>query len=171
MKNTKTFLLFLTIALLFMGSCNTSKKSQAKQEITAPTRSGEDILFLTLKVRGNDLFIPVSAQVSESSIVSGRVKSDVQQFIRLEKGHLTLQLLDKEKKVLKEIKQENPLIKILEYADEDGNLNTRELKAQEADSFFRLQLVPGAAFIRILADNPEKSQIPAEILFIKLNDL
>jgi len=164
MKNIAVVFLLFTFVIITLGACKTSKKTTAQEQYKKPEWTGEEILFVTMKITGDEANIPTGAKIIETTIASGRVKDDSADQHFPGNGVLTMQLLDYNKVILKEIKQENPLVRRLEYTDDEGTLKSRELRTTEADAFFRLQLTPEAYFVKVLVNSTDKEKPLKELV-------
>jgi hypothetical protein len=106
--------------------------------------SDEDkLIFLGVKLKGDDNYIANSAELSGKKVVVGRMKTE-NENLSAEPGTIRIVLADGSGNPLGATVFANPLVRKAEFTGTDGILQTREVKAKEIESTYRIAYIPGA---------------------------
>lgn len=147
MKNAIYLSICLNILLL---SCSISKRNKSGTALPEPQsasfESDEKIIFLGIKVFGDEQYKPIKAELLGKQITVGRIKSDMDRLNPQENG-LQIEFIDASQQVLKTIIAPNPLIKRAEFVNAAGELQTREVKTKEIEYTLRTMFPIGATHI------------------------
>jgi hypothetical protein len=171
MKNAIYLCICLSILLL---SCSISKRNKSgtttlPEPQSTSFESDEKIIFLGIKVFGDDQYKPVKAVLLGKLISVGRIKTDMDHQNSQADG-LQIQFIDASKQVLKTINATNPLIQRAEFVNSAGELQTREVKTKEIEYTLRTMFPIGATHIVIYRIINPESGSTKEIMKVNIFD-
>ncbi|MFZ6011502.1 MAG: hypothetical protein ACOYXT_14225 [Bacteroidota bacterium] len=137
--------LFAAIFLLIitLGGCQRPYHYKPASEARPPA-SG-NILFLTLKMT-TDSAGNHAVNLLQKKIVAGTYKATPE--IKYVAGYLLVTQWDNHQELQRQ-EVEHPLIKQVEFINDQNQFERKLVALKEADFFIRLQLQPAAKFIRI----------------------
>jgi hypothetical protein len=145
----KSVFIILGIAFLIC-SCKTSQTVIEQEPVVD---SGPQLLFLVYKFQ-NDEVILASKIVTE-----GRLKNNVSLQGIPKTGDLIFKQIDAQKKVLAKEVISNPRIRIVEYADDNGVMQKKEVTVENPEILIRTMLEPKATLITIEEFHEDASKI------------
>lgn len=128
----------ITIILLLISAFGCSKQfsNSSKDEIELESNSNtERIMFVSFNAKLNQNSQKTEIQLIEKNIVGGNLKPQLEKTFL---NSISIQVYENNK-FKNTIILEHPLYKTVEF-EKEGTFQKKELKLEEADFFFRLQL-------------------------------
>ena len=120
-----------------------------------------------MKVYGNARFLPERAELMEAKVVTGRAKTDPEEGTG--DGCLTFAFQDVSGQVLRSFSVANPLMRRVEFANQEGEMQSREVKAKEVEHTFRANVPPGSfrLLVTTAASDPQAPSVTLLEVVIK----
>lgn len=144
----RTFaILSLIVALGFFAGCRstvpTGEKLQTKQDPV------EGMVFLTFMMR-NDSISGKEIKLISKIIIAQRLKSNP--VDATDPSRLIISQIDNFNKVLSVTAVDHPLLRRVEFADDDGKFQSRNLTLKEAEFAVRVTLYHEAEYIQVVEE-------------------
>jgi hypothetical protein len=164
-------LLLLSLCLFFCVACHRKSTKVTLAPPAAPVSSAfdrdEKILFLGMKVFGNARFLPERAELIEAKVVTGRAKTEPEEGTG--DGSITFSFQDVSGQVLRSFSVANPLMRRVEFANQNGEMQSREVKAKEVEHTFRANVPPGSVrlLVTTVASDPQAPSVTLLEVVIK----
>ncbi|HLT32261.1 MAG TPA: hypothetical protein VKZ98_00595 [Aquaticitalea sp.] len=160
MKHSKVLLLVIQ-GLLFLGISQGMKAQQRSQ----PNEEEPKLLFINYSVSKNNGG-KVDVQFINKIITKGRLKdrSNLRPLVGV--GDIECLQLDKNNKVLERSYYSNPLQPIVEYLNDDNELEKRQMQLETAQLAIKLQLNERTETIKLI--RMEASGAATELLSISI---
>ena len=149
MKSPQSYLLlgnlFLVISCTGYYSCSAQAQDVAS---VVKERIGPKLLFLhyTISKDSNEVY---HAEFINKILADGRLKDDSNTLPISEEGAIECIQFDKNKRVLDRTYSKNPLRPIVEYVNDKGDLEKRQLDLDSAQLAIKLQLKETTTCIRL----------------------
>jgi hypothetical protein len=156
-------LLLFSLCLFFCTACHRKSTKVTLPSPAAPVSSAfdkdEKILFLGMKVFGNGRFLPERAELIEAKVVTGRAKTDPEEGTG--EGALSFSFQNAGGQVLRSFSVANPLMRRVEFTNQDGEMQSREVKAKEVEHTFRANVPPGSVklLVTTVASDPQAPSV------------
>lgn len=136
--------LIAALALLVSG-CKTPQLQQTK-EISIQNKTPK-ILFLNGEISYDSLSQEYTIELINKILSYGKIKPNPEHsHIHIE-NQLNYRLLNKNKQVIDDYAIPNPLLKDIEYIDDNGQMGRKRLQLKQAEFSIRVQLPPTAGFM------------------------
>lgn len=154
---------FLLLTLFLIG-CSVGKKADItpvqKETVTDETPK---ILFINYKISKAEDH-SVDADLINTIIANGTFKNTDEVSQSLNKGDYICLQLDEEGGILDQLRISNPLVKNIEYVNEEGSLEVKTIHLETTDLNIRLQLNPETRYISLqIAGDPNLELIKTEL--------
>jgi hypothetical protein len=135
---------FVLLVLLF-SFCGASKRSDENSELTSKS-SVDEIVFVVFKMRKGSNRNTI--EIIGTNKATGKMKADLERPIDPE-NYLTLEIFENNQ-IVKTLRVEHPLIKFVEYLNENNQYISKQVTADEGEFFIRIQKKAGQTKVRIL---------------------
>ena len=129
----KIFVLLMLI--VFINACHSSKQLAKDENVSIEKNQ---IVFLLFSIENNDTTKTI--KLTDKIISNGKLKPVSQANDLLKQGNLKCVFLNKKGNIVAESLIPNPLIKHLEYFNETGKGEFKEVTLEESTFFIRTQL-------------------------------
>ncbi len=142
-----TLIFFVVLAF---GSCKTTQLTVVEEVMldTSPK-----ILFVMYKFQKGQLVL------DDKVITEGTLKDDGLSSTAPKVGDFIFSQVDNENNVLAQEVVKDPRTRTVEYADDSGLMQKKEVKVENAEFMIRVMLQPQAAFLTIEEFNEDKNKI------------
>ena len=124
----------IAFAVMIVATASAQKGETAK--------GGDKIVFLTCSIVYDSIRQEYSMALVDKNVVDGKLKNYAMYGQGADDGEIIYQILDKDLKITHEKYLSCPLNKIIEYVDDKGNLQKKEIRSDNGQIFLRLQLTP-----------------------------
>jgi len=145
MKNFRTHIInYLTILVLILvfQACKVSKPTTPdnfSSEETLPM-----IAFFTYSLIYDSIQQEYKMSLISKHIVNGKIKESITDFKENNKKDFRYSLLNEKSQVIFQEYLQCPLDKTIEYVDESGRLQKKEIRLDSTEMFLRISLPPDA---------------------------
>ena len=136
-SNSFFFCILLSVCVVSL-SCNQKAISKISPEPDITTNQAQKILFITLEALNDSASGKIRIKITQQQVVDGYLKSGSNSNAGITTGSWSIKLLNSNSKTINTIVVNNPLIKNVEYAGENGQLGNRTIQLTRAEIPLRL---------------------------------
>ena len=126
-------------------SCSSTKHSA----ISSITPTENKLLFLILHLQRDSIQNTIKATLLNKIIAGGTIKQNASAENISSEDPIILYFIDHRHKVIQKLYFQNPLYKHIEYTDESGIFQNKDINLQETDFTARLAIPKGAEYIEV----------------------
>ena len=141
--------LLISFVMIAFWSCKTTQPTVIEEIVLD---SSPRILFVMYKFQNGELLL------DNKVITEGKLKEGDSSIFDPKAGDFVFSQIDQEKTVLKQQVVEDPRTRIIEYADDTGVMQKKEVQVENAEFMIRVKLEPQAAFLTIEEYNEDKTK-------------
>lgn len=149
----------LFILLALSSGCKTLQKAPSEVQNPSPAWSSDNngILFIQLMVSGEQVGEPQQIELIDATIRDGRIKQSGPTEHLDPSCQIITQIMDCEGTLRQEESFPNPLLKNIEFVNDNGRFERKIISLDVEEMFLRLQVLPDDCKIKIgikMMDNP-----------------
>lgn len=139
------YFLFITASLFLLGACTAHKNTSSSNTPAIDPEDKEEeshtkpqIIFMNFELTKQD-DNSIKAELINTIITEGTIKKK-QYGKEMKKGDVVCKGLNKDKKVIQSISYDNPMLKTVEYVNDEGQLEKKQVSLEQAQLTIRMQL-------------------------------
>jgi hypothetical protein len=151
----KYFYPFSLIIILSLGSCVTNKNSTPSNvppisitEDIEEDRSTPQIIFMNFELSKQEDG-RIKADLINTIITEGKIKGSKYTGKEMRIGDLVCKGLDKNNNVIQNLSYNNPMLKTIEYVNDEGQLGKKQISLDKVQFTVRMQLNPNTKSIAL----------------------
>ena len=141
-----TIIIVILVSMTTFQSCKVSK-SPVVTNYSSEENSNPNIIFLSCSLEYDSIQQSYTMELISKQVIDGKLKNTVVRSEEQEKGDFKYRILDQNSQLISQKYMPCPLDKNIEYVNEQGYLQRKDVRLNSAEVFLRLQLTPDMYYI------------------------